>query len=877
MHDAAYRHASLEIRSPGRLLWLVAAALLLALPGSAWARPQKTGAPAGELSRTARPWEFFSAVGRRSSFLGAENGRMEAWVYPLKLVRDLRLRFHAEGQITPAEALVRTVSVRPESSSLLYTGDTFSVKETFLAPVEERGLVILIEVETEAPLEIEVLFQRDFQLEWPAAVGGTYLNWEPALHAVSFGEESKRFVGFIGSPSATAPQLEFQTNYSASSGSSFRLGEIAKGRASRVIVLAASASGRAEAEETYKKLSENYAGLSEAGAAYYRNYLARTVALDLPDKELEAAYDWSRVSMIQGLVTNSTLGTGLIAGYRTSGEGQRPGFAWYFGRDSLWTDLALHSTGDFTTARMALDFLGKYQRADGKMPHEISQGASFVDWFKDYPYAYASADATPLYIIAANDYVRTSGDVAWAREKWDSFQRAYEFLRSSYDLRGLPQNFGFGHGWVEGGPLLPVKTELYQSGLGAEALRALASLSRLAGKESASTELSQAFEKQKALVNTAFWSMDKRMFAFALDQADKQVTEPSVLATVPMWFGLLDEDKSETMIDLLSSVDHQPDWGMRILSNKSPLFGGAGYHYGSVWPLFTGWAAVGEYRYHRPHPAYANLRANALLALDGSPGHVTEVLSGDYYQPLAYSSPHQIWSAAMVVSPLLRGMLGLEIDAVEHTLKLAPHFPADWNRVGAQNIPVGGTVLNLRYSRTPDTIVLQAENTGTEPVTLEFSPALSLRAKVSGVDVNNRAVPFHVETTSVDQHAGVRFAVPNGSSTLRIRVRDDFAFSYASALPLLGGKSRGLRVLSEVWSADHSRLDVRVSGAPGDSYELALRGGAQLGSFEGGKIVKTDSGEYRAQFTIPGPASDSYAELALSFLFADRNPGRKPK
>src|SRR5256886_12046987 len=102
---------------------------------------------------------------------------------------------------------------------------------------------------------------------------------------------------------------------------------------------------------------------------------------------------------------------------------------------------------------------------------------------------------------------------------------------------------------------------------------------------------------------------------------------------------------------------------MRIISNRSPLFSGGGYHYGSVWPLFTGWASVAEYRYHQTFPAYANLRANALLALDGSLGHVTEVLSGDYYQPLATSSPHQIWSAAMVVSPLLRGLFGLEVDA----------------------------------------------------------------------------------------------------------------------------------------------------------------------------------------------------------------------
>jgi len=74
---------------------------------------------------------------------------------------------------------------------------------------------------------------------------------------------------------------------------------------------------------------------------------------------------------------------------------------------------------------------------------------------------------------------------------------------------------------------------------------------------------------------------------------------------------------------------------------------------------------VGEYRYHRSFPAYANFRANALLGLDGSLGHVTEVLSGSYYQSLATSSPHQIWSAAMVVSPLLRRHVGLRADVTK--------------------------------------------------------------------------------------------------------------------------------------------------------------------------------------------------------------------
>jgi glycogen debranching enzyme len=133
--------------------------------------------------------------------------------------------------------------------------------------------------------------------------------------------------------------------------------------------------------------------------------LEKTVSVELPDPQIQQAYDWARVSMLQGMVNNPSLGTGLVAGYRTSGESQRPGFAWFFGRDSFWTSFALNASGDFSNSRIALEFISKYQREDGKIPHEISQGASFVNWFKDYPYPYASADATPLYIIAVNDYV----------------------------------------------------------------------------------------------------------------------------------------------------------------------------------------------------------------------------------------------------------------------------------------------------------------------------------------------------------------------------------------------------------------------------------------------------------------------------------------
>src|SRR5229473_2194903 len=796
-----------------------------------------------ELSRTVRPWEFLPITGMRAGLLGNESGRMEAWVYPLKIFREFHLKFHTEGRVLPAEALARTVTVRPESATILYASDTFTVQETFFVPVQEQGAVILLDVETEHPLEIEACFHRDFQLEWPAALGATYLDWAKELRAFYFGEEQRKCAALAGSPTAAEPRSEYQTNYSESQESSFRLGATAKGRETKLIVISGSMEGRATAEKTYQHLITAYADLLMESAEYYRNYLRRTVSVELPDAQLQQAYDWARVSMLQGVVTNPYLGTGLVAGYRTSGTSQRPGFAWFFGRDSEWTSFALNAAGDFANARTALEFIGKYQREDGKIPHEISQGANFVQWFKDYPYPYASADATPLYIIAMNDYAVESGDTAFAKEKWNSLWKAYDFLRSTYDEHGFPKNAGIGHGWVEGGPLLPVKTELYQTGLGIEALRALANLAHVTGKEDVSNELSRSFEKQKPLMNEAFWIAEKKRFAFALDKDNHAVDEPSVLATVPMWFGLLDEAKADAMITQLAGLDHQTDWGMRIISEHSPKFSGGGYHFGSVWPLFTGWAAVGEYRYHRAFPAYTNLRANALLALDGSLGHVTEVLSGSNYQSLSTSSPHQIWSAAMVVSPLLRGMFGLQADATKGTLTLAPHVPADWISFRITNVPVGSAKLDLHYSKDPGEIKLEVKVTGDAPRTIDFQPAVSLRAKVLGVEFNGKPVPFHVDSNATDQHVITKIAVSGASNTLRIRIQNDFGLSYSSTLPAIGATSQGLCILSETWTPARDRLTINASGLSGSQYKLSVWGAGEIAGVEGARLVKAEDGK----------------------------------
>ncbi|MGB7602677.1 MAG: amylo-alpha-1,6-glucosidase [Candidatus Sulfotelmatobacter sp.] len=788
------------------------------------------------------------------------------WVYPLKILRDFHLRFHLDGATIPAEALARTLIVHPESTTIVYTGNTFSVRETLFVPVHEAGAIIAFEVDTAEPLEIEAIFKRDFQLEWPASIGGVAENWDPTLRAFLFADQSEKFHALVGSPSGVKASEEYSSNYFSSHQDSILLGTTKKGSDTKLIVVAAGVEGRAPLASLYHHLASDCAQLLQGSAAYYRDYLDRTISLKLPDSQIETAYDWARVSMVQGLVQNPFLGEGLVAGFNTSGENERPGFAWFFGRDAEWTSLALDAEGDFSTARQALEFLTKYQRADGKVPHEISQSASFMEWFKT-PYAYASADATPLFIIAVNDYVTHSGDIGFAKEKWDNLWRAYEFLRSTYDAQGLAQNAGVGTGWIEGGPLYPVRIEIYQASLGVEAARALSHLAHLAGKEDLAQELEQTFEREEPVLDKTFWSPENKIYAYALDANNNRVDVASVLATVPMWFKQLNEDQARSMIEQLAGPGQQTDWGMRILSSHDPKYNPSGYHFGAVWPLFTGWASIGEYRYHRALPAYSNLRANALLALNGSVGHVAEVLSGDYFQTLATASPQQIWSAAMVVNPLLSGLLGLQADATSCQLNFAPHIPADWSSFSVTNVRLGTLTLSLNYQRTPDKIQLEMRSAGAGKCSLQFSPGLSLRARITAVRLNERALPFHIEANSSDQHVTVNLPIVGERNTIEIQMKNDFELGVSSTLPALGSTSQGLRVLSESWSANRETLTLLLSGASGASYELSAWNPEQTSSIEGAELEQKAGAEVKVRVQLPMSATP---QAKIIFRFAAR-------
>jgi glycogen debranching enzyme len=851
-----------------------------------------------ELQRAAHSGAFFDAVGHRSAVFGYENREAEAWVYPLEILDGLSFSFRLEGYPVELDgrSLLSSIVVRPEATTFVYAHAAFTIREIVMAPVDEPGVAILLDVRSVLPATITVSFRPRLRLMWPAPSMSPSIGWDPDARVYSVTEETGRYAGVIGCPLARDISIMPYQEEPRDLPNRFVIDASPSDLATHFvpIVITGSTQGRSAAKETYDRILGSIQALYDRSADYYDQLDRHTVSITTPDQRLDTAFRWAKVGIDKGVATNPMLGTGLLAGFRTAGESERPGFAWFFGRDALWTALATTAEGAFETTRTALEFLRKYQRQDGKIPHEISQSASVIPWFDQFPYAWASADATPLYVIAHADYWRASGDRAFITASWPSVLKAYQFSAATdTDGNGLIENTNVGHGWVEGGALYPPHEEMYMQGLWIAASRGIAELAVVMNDGATAAGARAAAERTRTVMEQTYWLSDRGFYAFATARPTSTprtaepgpnrearqarlnamatariVDEDTVLPAVPLWFGTTDNDRSQQEVDHLGGGSIATDWGSRILSNRSALYDPLSYHYGSVWPLFTGWTAVGSYRYGRPHVGYGAMMANALLTYPGALGYVTELLSGDFATPFGRSSHHQIWSEAMVVSPVIKGLLGIDVSDAARTLRFAPALPASWDRIEARNVAAGTDMYDFALERSPGREVVhvrrQASGAATEQKTsrrLVIAPAFPLDARITRVTVNGAAARPEMTRIGDEQRAQVAF---DGGSAVT-----DVVFSYDEGtevdvdpqVPATGAPSEGLRLL-RAW-ADAAALHLRVEGRGGRAYVIRVRSPRRVGAADGVTVLTPAGREQRLEVRFEGNA-DTYVRRDIT-------------
>ena len=810
-----------------------------------------------KLTRVAQPGQYLDRIGRKAALIGNESGNFELWIWPWKVLRSFDLQFFLGSSTTPvnSESIVKEIEVTPEAAVISYSFESFSVREIIFVPVNSCAAIILLEISTTESLSVVPGFFPVMQPQWPAGIGGQYSYWDEGIKAFVISESQRRGIFLCGSPLGSKMSvppahmfadnpLQFRINISPE--------DAGKGYIPIVIAGLPVKSNIDSVKNLYNSMLENIPALLRENTDYYHNLRSSTISIETPLDKINKAFEWGKAGLHNLLVENPSLGTGLVAGYGLSGGGGRPGFAWFFGGDAFINSLAMNSLQDFTSVKKALQFTQKWQRQEdfpvrkknadeknndvGKMAHELSQSDGLVDWWNEYHYGYNHADTTPWYLVAMGDYYRSTGDIQFVRESWNSIKQAFRWcISKDSNNDGLMDLKGAGLGVLEFGSLVNIHNDIYTQVLWTQGLKEIIMMSAALGDNKIKAEAELLLEKAVPGLEKLYWMDDSGFYSFGANQEGEQVKEKSIYSSSALFFSMLDEKRSESTLKKFNTSEMMTGWGVRNLSNKSELYNPSNYNYGTVWPFTSYMIGTAEYNYKFNLQGY-NILCNTLDNLfNYGLGLMPEVLSGDLNTKLSEAYHNQGFSYSGFILPLMRGLFGIRTELPDNKLVFAPKFPPDWKEVSVKNINLGNNKISFTYSKNIDKIEMKILNFGEIKVLLELNPVLSPGIKATSLKVNGREHEFHFNEAGAfsELFTEIYLEETTGIEITFVPVPEIYLLPSRSSL---GSTNKSLIINSQELKGNSLHINTEICS--GEEYSLGITNTDKIVSVSGAELKK---------------------------------------
>ena len=838
-----------------------------------------------DFSSSAQDEQFFDLTGRRLLIMGKERGGIaEVWSHPTRIFKNIKIGFKVGDRDWQwSTELNPTITVRPESLTRRYECDGAIIDEVTFAALRSPAGILHYEIHSKEPVQIVAAAQTDLRLMWPLseqATGSLKYAWDPGIHSAIVSDSTGQNAAVFGSSCQPMEHLVGQfseINLKNDHIVGIPTDEIQVASAIRVtltpktrqcaFVFAGSGLAMQEALRSHRFAMRRIPKLLAQQACHYKRLLHTTLQLVTPDAEFNKSYRWSVAGTDKLFAETPGLGSSFLAGYGLSSSGWdgghkvsgRAGYAWYFGRDSAWTCMAALDYGDFEKVRAVLEFLGRHQDISGKILHEMTtSGHAHFD----------AADSTPLYLVVFGRYLRASGDVSFARKELQRVKNALAYcLSTDTDGDHLIENTNAGHGWIEGGRLFPAHAEHYLASCWAQALTETAYIAGAVNERRIETQCRREGNTVRAILKNAFRNEKTGFYSFARNRDGSFRPEKTVLPTVGMYFGSADEAFSQRSLSEYASDNFSADWGVRIVGKDDSLFEPTGYHYGSIWPLFTGWTSLAEFRMHRPLQGFGHLLSNALLFDQFSAGCIEEVLHGIRFQPGGVCH-HQAWSGTMILQPAIEGMLGLKTDAPAHSIEMRPYLPTQWKEMKAGNILLGAQRVSMKVKRKSGettfsfSVASPHRTKQSQTIHLILQPTFPLGTHLRGIWIDGKQKG---RDRTIDRY--------ESSPTIRARIKShlEVLFKHSNGVSVVppkpqfvrGGESKGLRIVEERWN--HDAYLLTLDGKAGEEYLLdVLDPSGNVKHIHGAVALARDGEHLTLSVFFPANVANGYARREVS-------------
>lgn len=409
------------------------------------------------------------------------------------------------------------------------------------------------------------------------------------------------------------------------------------------------------------------------------------------------------------------------------------GIPWYvcpFGRDALITSLEFLPWYP-QIARGTLAFLATHQgkkedpfteEQPGRILHEYRQGE--LANCREIPFIpyYGTIDATPLFLITLEAYVRWSNDMAFLRRHWPNALAAARWMRDYGDCDGdsfleyqkLSEKGLVNQGWKdswdavshEDGTLAQPPIALCEvQAYAYAAYRAICYLAERLGEQDEIAEWRQRAETLRAHFLERFWWPEEQVFYLALDGNKQPCKVVTSNAGQCLWGGIASQEQADAVVNRLMRPDMYTHWGIRTLSRNAARYNPMSYHDGSVWPHDTALVGAGFARYGHKVEAGKLLGHLFGVSLHYAGERLPELFCGfdriGGYAPTRYpvACAPQSWAAG---SPflLLSAMLSFAPEAEHQRLTLrAPMLPEWMHELELGHLRLGNHKLHLCFEQ----------------------------------------------------------------------------------------------------------------------------------------------------------------------------------